>query len=54
MPVVPTELVENARVSLTIAFLVVILQEGIGVTLGALSGFHGGWIDNIVPFHPGR
>jgi peptide/nickel transport system permease protein len=43
-----TRVLYGARVSLTIAFLVVILQEGIGVTLGALSGFHGGWIDNIV------
>ena len=43
-----TRVLYGARVSLTIAFIVVIFQEGIGVALGALSGFYGGWLDNII------
>ena len=43
-----TRVLYGARVSLTIAFIVVFFQEIVGVTLGALSGFHGGWIDNVV------
>ncbi len=43
-----TRVLYGARVSLTIAFLVVILQELIGIALGALSGFYGGWPDMII------
>ena len=43
-----TRVLYGARVSLTIAFIVVIFQELVGVTLGALSGFYGGWSDAIV------
>jgi peptide/nickel transport system permease protein len=43
-----TRVLYGARVSLTIAFLVVILQELIGIALGALSGFYGGWPDIII------
>ena len=41
-----TRVLYGARVSLTIAFIVVIFQETFGVTLGALSGFYGGWPDS--------
>jgi len=43
-----TRVLYGARVSLTIAFLVVIIQELLGVALGALSGFYGGWPDIII------
>jgi peptide/nickel transport system permease protein len=43
-----TRVLYGARVSLTIAFIVVIFQELLGITLGALSGFYGGWFDAIV------
>jgi peptide/nickel transport system permease protein len=43
-----TRVLYGARVSLTIAFIVVFFQELIGITLGALSGFHGGWMDSVV------
>ncbi len=43
-----TRVLYGARVSLTIAFVVVILQESVGVALGALSGFFGGWPDAII------
>ena len=43
-----TRVLYGARVSLTIAFIVVIFQEGMGVALGALSGFYGGFTDAVV------
>ncbi len=43
-----TRVLYGARVSLTIAFIVVIFQELLGITLGAISGFYGGWSDAVV------
>ena len=40
-----TRVLYGARVSLTIAFVVVIISEIIGVLLGAFAGFHGGFFD---------
>ena len=38
----------GGRSSLTIGFLVVFLAVLIGVPLGAVSGFYGGWLDNLL------
>jgi ABC-type dipeptide/oligopeptide/nickel transport systems, permease components len=38
----------GARVSLRVGFSVVILASLIGVTLGAISGYFGGWVDTII------
>lgn len=38
----------GGRSSLTIGFLVVIVAVLIGVPLGAVSGFYGGWLDNLL------
>ena len=38
----------GGRSSLAIGFLVVFLAVIIGVPLGAVSGFYGGWIDNLL------
>ena len=38
----------GGRSSLAIGFLVVIVAVCIGVPLGAISGYYGGWIDNLV------
>jgi len=38
----------GARVSLEVAVLAVLVAGAIGVPLGILSGFRGGWIDTIV------
>ncbi|MBK8051675.1 MAG: ABC transporter permease [Anaerolineales bacterium] len=43
-----TRVLYGGRVSLTIAFIVVIFQELVGVSLGAYSGFYGGWPDGII------
>jgi peptide/nickel transport system permease protein len=38
----------GARVSLRVGFSVVILASLVGVTLGAIAGYFGGWIDVLV------
>lgn len=43
-----TRLLYGARVSLLIAFVVVLFSEMIGVILGATAGFLGGWFDTII------
>lgn len=36
------------RVSLTVAILSVLISELIGIVVGAISGFYGGWVDNLL------
>ncbi|MFC2053557.1 ABC transporter permease [Chloroflexota bacterium] len=43
-----TRILYGGRSSLAIGFLVVIVAVCIGVPLGAISGYYGGWIDNLV------
>ena len=43
-----TRLMYGGRVSLTIGFVVIILETLIGVILGGISGYFGGWVDNII------
>lgn len=38
----------GARVSLSIGVIGVVVSFALGLTLGSLSGFYGGWIDNTV------
>lgn len=38
----------GGRSSLAIGFMVVILAVIVGVPLGAVSGFYGGWLDNLL------
>lgn len=38
----------GARISLRVGFSVVLLASVIGITLGAISGYFGGWADTIV------
>jgi len=38
-------IVYAARVSLGIAFLTVILSDGLGIIIGVISGYFGGWVD---------
>ncbi len=38
----------GGRISLTIGFVVVVLQTIIGVILGGLAGYFGGWVDMLV------
>lgn len=43
-----TRLMYGGRVSLIIGFVVVIIETIIGVILGGLSGYFGGWVDNLI------
>jgi peptide/nickel transport system permease protein len=36
------------RISLTVAILAVVIGELIGITVGAISGFYGGWVDAVL------
>ncbi|MDE7087233.1 MAG: ABC transporter permease [Clostridia bacterium] len=45
---VMTRLMLGGRVSLTIGFVVVILETLIGVVLGGLAGYFGKWVDNLI------
>ncbi|MEA2627066.1 MAG: peptide/nickel transport system permease protein [Candidatus Binatota bacterium] len=38
-------MVHGTRISLTIGLVVVAIQLGIGVVLGGLAGYYGGWVD---------
>lgn len=43
-----TNLMLGGRVSLTIGFVVVFLEAIIGILLGGLAGYFGGWVDNVI------
>ncbi|MFD2614540.1 ABC transporter permease [Paenibacillus gansuensis] len=38
----------GGRISLTVGFLAMILATGIGVAVGVVSGYFGGWIDSVL------
>lgn len=41
-------LMYGGRVSLVIGFIVVIIETVIGVALGGMAGYFGGWVDNLI------
>lgn len=43
-----TRLMYGGRISLLIGFVVVLLETIIGVILGGVSGYFGGWVDNLI------
>jgi peptide/nickel transport system permease protein len=43
-----TRILYGARISLTIGLIGVTLSFVIGLTIGAISGYYGGWIDNLI------
>lgn len=43
-----TRLMYGGRVSLTIGFVVVIIETIIGVIIGGLAGYFGKWVDNLI------
>ena len=43
-----TNLMLGGRVSLTLGFVVIILETVFGVILGGLAGYFGGWVDSLV------
>jgi len=43
-----SRIVYGARISLTVGLIGIALSFVIGLTLGGLAGYYGGWIDNVV------
>lgn len=43
-----TRLMYGGRLSLSISFIAVFLTSIIGIALGGVAGYYGGWIDNII------
>lgn len=43
-----TRLMYGGRVSLTIGFIVIILETLLGMVLGGLAGYFGGWVDQLI------
>jgi peptide/nickel transport system permease protein len=42
------QLFHGARVSLLIGFVATLLATAIGIAIGALAGFYGGWVDTVL------
>ena len=42
------QLFHGARVSLLIGFVATLVATGIGIAIGALAGFYGGWVDTAL------
>ena len=38
----------GARVSLSVGFIAILIALFLGITLGALAAYYGGWVDNII------
>ncbi len=43
-----TRVLYGGRISLTVGFLVVLIALVIGVPVGSLAGYFGGWVDNVL------
>jgi len=43
-----SRVVYAGRISLTVALLSVVVAETIGIVVGAISGFYGGWLDSVL------
>lgn len=41
-------LMYGGRISLTIGFIVVIFETIIGIVLGGIAGYYGGWVDQVI------
>ena len=42
--------IQASRVSLTMGFLVAVIALSVGVALGLVAAFYGGWVDDLVSF----
>jgi peptide/nickel transport system permease protein len=43
-----SRMVYGTRISLFVGFIAVIIMFFIGITLGVLAGYYGGWVDNLI------
>jgi peptide/nickel transport system permease protein len=42
-----SRIVYGARISLTIGLIGIVVSFGLGIVIGGLAGYYGGWVDNI-------
>lgn len=45
---VASRLIYGARISLMVGFIAVVISGLIGVTLGLITGYFGGWVDDVI------
>ena len=43
-----SRIIYGARISLTIGIIGIIISFTLGITIGGLAGYYGGWVDNII------
>lgn len=43
-----SQIMIGSRVSLSVGFIAIIIALVIGITLGALAAYYGGWVDNLI------
>lgn len=43
-----TRLMYGGRISLMVGFVVVIIEAVLGIVLGGIAGYFGGWVDNLI------
>jgi peptide/nickel transport system permease protein len=43
-----SRLLHAGRISLLVAFVVTFASVGIGISIGAVSGYYGGWLDDVI------
>lgn len=43
-----TRLMFGGRLSLTISFIAVLLTSVLGIIMGGIAGYYGGWVDNLI------
>lgn len=43
-----SQLMIGSRVSLSVGFIAILISLIIGITLGALAAYYGGWVDNVI------
>jgi peptide/nickel transport system permease protein len=43
-----SRIVYGSRISLTIGLIGIVLSFALGITIGGIAGFYGGWVDNVI------
>jgi peptide/nickel transport system permease protein len=43
-----SRIIHGARISLTIGLLGIVISFALGIVIGGLAGYYGGWVDNVI------
>jgi peptide/nickel transport system permease protein len=46
-----SRIIYGARISLTVGLIGIAISFIIGIVIGGIAGYYGGWIDNVGPAH---